>query len=44
MTVLGLPYKQVWFIDFEYVAEPGCVPDAVCMVARELGTDRLIRL
>jgi hypothetical protein len=44
MAALGLPYRQVWGIDFEYVAEPGCVPDVVCMVARELGSDRLIRL
>jgi DNA polymerase-1 len=28
----------------EFVAEPGCVPDVVCMVARELGSDRLIQL
>ena len=44
MAVFGLPYKQVCCIDFEFVAEPGCAPDVVCMVARELGTDRLIRL
>jgi DNA polymerase-1 len=44
MTILGLPYKEIWAIDFEFVAEPGCVPDVVCMVARELGSGRLIRL
>jgi hypothetical protein len=43
MTVLGLPYKQLWCIDFEYIAEPGCVPDVVCIVGRELGSNRLIR-
>ena len=35
--MLGLPYREIWAIDFEFVAEPGCVPDVVCMVARELG-------
>ena len=44
MAILGMPYKQIWAIDFEFVAEPGCVPDVVCMVAREVGSDRLIRL
>jgi DNA polymerase I len=44
MSVFGLPHKQVWCIDFEYIAEPGSVPDVVCMVARELVSNRLIRL
>ena len=43
-AVFGLPYKQVWAIDFEFVAEPGCVPDVVCLVARDLVSNRLIRL
>jgi DNA polymerase I len=43
MAAFGLPYKYVWAIDFEYVAQPGSLPDVVCMVARELGSDRLIR-
>jgi DNA polymerase I len=44
MAVLGLLFREIWCIDFEFVAEPGCVPDVVCMAARELGSDRLIRL
>ena len=44
MAVFGLPFREIWLIDFEFVAEPGCVPDVVCMVARELRSDRLIRL
>jgi DNA polymerase-1 len=44
MTILGMRYREVWAIDFEFVAEPGCPPDVVCMVAREVGSDRLIRL
>ena len=37
MGVLGLPYREIWAIDFEFVAEPGCVPEVVCMVAGSLG-------
>jgi hypothetical protein len=44
MGVFGLPFDQVWCIDFEYIAEGGSVPDVVCMAAREVGSDRLIRL
>ena len=44
MAVFGLPFREVWAIDFEFVAEPGGVPDVVCMAAREVGSDRLIRL
>jgi DNA polymerase I len=43
-TVWGLPYKSAWCIDFEYVAGPGCVPDVVCMCARDLVSNQLIRL
>jgi hypothetical protein len=41
---LGLPFDEVWLIDFEYVAPDGEQPDPVCMVAKELGTGRLVRL
>jgi len=43
MAILGM-FREVWAIDFEFVAEPGCPPDVVCMVAREVESDRLIRL
>jgi len=42
--VLGLPFREVWAIDFEFVSESGARPIPVCMVARELGSNRLIRL
>jgi hypothetical protein len=42
--VLGLPYRQIWLVDFEFVSKPGAIPVPVCMVARELISNRLIRL
>ena len=42
--MLGLPYRQIWLLDFEFVSESGAVPVPVCMVARELISDRLVRL
>src|SRR6516162_92055 len=41
--VLGLPYRAVWLMDFEFIARPGELPEPVCLVARELGTGRLLR-
>ena len=40
----GLPFREVWALDFEFIAEPGALPVPVCMVARELGSNCLIRL
>jgi DNA polymerase-1 len=40
----GLPFRQIWCLDFEFVAEPGALPVPVCLVARELGSNRLVRL
>jgi DNA polymerase-1 len=40
----GLPFREIWTLDFEFIAEPGALPVPVCMVARELGSNRLIRL
>lgn len=40
----GLPYREVWALDFEFTAPPGNRPDPVCLVARELRSGRLIRL
>jgi DNA polymerase I len=40
----GLPYREIWAADFEFIANPGGRPDPVCMVARELRSGRLIRL
>jgi DNA polymerase-1 len=43
-VVLGLPFREVWAVDFEFIANPGDRPIPVCMVARELGSGRLLRL
>jgi len=42
--MLGLPYREVWSLDFEFVAKSGAHPVPVCMVAREMGSNRLLRL
>jgi DNA polymerase family A len=43
-VILGLPYDEIWAVDFEFLAEPGDRPIPVCMVAREIGSGRLIRM
>jgi DNA polymerase I len=43
-VILGLPFREVWAVDFEFTAPPGSRPGPVCMVARELGTGQLIRM
>ena len=40
----GLPYQEVWALDFEFVPRSGALPVPACMVARELISNRLIRL
>jgi DNA polymerase-1 len=42
--MFGLPFKAIWFLDFEFISAPGARPVPVCMVARELGSNRLVRL
>jgi hypothetical protein len=42
--MFGLPFETIWALDFEFIAEPGALPAPVCMVARELGSSRLLRL
>jgi hypothetical protein len=42
--IFGLPFSEVWALDFEFVARDGDRPEPVCLVARELGSERLIRL
>jgi DNA polymerase family A len=43
-AMFGLPFQEIWALDFEFIAPPGALPAPVCMVARELRTNRLIRL
>jgi DNA polymerase-1 len=42
--VLGLPFRRIWCIDFEFIAREGENPQPVCLVAKEVGTGRLIKL
>lgn len=42
--MFGLPFRQIWALDFEFVSESGSRPVPVCMVARELFSNKLIRL
>ena len=37
-------FTQIWLVDFEFRQPDGHRPHPVCMVAREFGTGRLIRL
>jgi DNA polymerase I len=39
----ALPYREIWAVDFEYIAGPGERPDPVCLVAWELRSGRRIR-
>lgn len=37
-------FREIWFVDFEFVAPEGDLQRPVCMVARELFSGQLIRL
>jgi len=38
------PYREIWAVDFEFVAKDGERPEPVCLVAWELRSGRKIRL
>jgi hypothetical protein len=40
----GLPFEQIWAVDFEFDAKPGENPEPVCLVAWELCGGRKVRL
>ena len=40
---MNWPYREIWLVDFEFVAVPGERPIPVCLVALELRTGRLVR-
>ena len=42
--MFGLPFEEVWALDFEFISEPGARPLPVCLVANELVSGRSIRL
>lgn len=37
-------WREIWAVDFEFIAKPGERPDVVCVVARELKTNRVVHL
>jgi hypothetical protein len=39
-----LPFRQIWAVDFEFVAKEGARPEPVCLVAWELRGGRKLRL
>ncbi|MEO0531930.1 MAG: DNA polymerase, partial [Planctomycetota bacterium] len=39
-----VPFKEVWFVDFEFRADTGETPEPICMVARELRSGRTLRV
>jgi DNA polymerase I len=47
-VIWGLPYAEIWCVDFEFTTgsgdQPGALPEPVCMVAWEIISGRLIRL
>ena len=43
-TSLGIYYREIWLVDFEYGSTPGNPPEIRCMVAREFFSGRTIRL
>jgi hypothetical protein len=44
VTAADLPFKHVWFADFEYISKRGELPDVICLCARELRSGQTIRL
>src|SRR6516162_5380163 len=37
-------FREIWCVDFEYGAGPGCRPSPVCLVTCEIRTGRTLRL
>ncbi len=37
-------FEEIWFFDFEYSNEPGETVQPICLVARELKSDKLLRI
>ena len=38
------PFRETWFVDFEYYGSPGDIPRVCCMAAKELNSGREIKL
>src|SRR4051794_12876824 len=43
-SMFGLPYKMIVTLDFEFISEPGANPVPICLVARDLCSNSVIRL
>jgi DNA polymerase I len=41
---LGEPYREIWFVDFEFDASDGEQPKPVCLVAKELISGQVLKL
>jgi DNA polymerase-1 len=44
LPLLELPFREIWAVDFEFIADPGENPKPVCLVAWELRNGRKLRL
>jgi hypothetical protein len=44
VTPVELPFEEIWFHDFEFIAGPGERPDVVCLAAQELRSGRTVQL
>src|ERR1051326_4330928 len=44
LSPLIFPYREIWAVDFEFIADPGENPNPVCLVAWELHSGRRLRL
>jgi hypothetical protein len=44
IVTLGLPFREIWCLDFEYEAPRGENPSLVCMVAKEVVSGRRVKL
>ena len=44
IRVAGRDFREVWLVDFEFNGAPGDVVSPVCLVAREFGRGRTLRL
>jgi hypothetical protein len=44
VPINALPFQEIWAVDFEFIAEPGQRPALVCLVARELKSNRLLTI
>jgi hypothetical protein len=44
MLLEALPFSEIWAVDFEFIANPGEIPEPVCLVAWELRSGRKVKL